>query len=339
MRYAALNTGSEFHGLDHIAPLAYFLQMPLIVTDELNYNLAKKYYPQVESRWMPDLEFRLGELAEQFDALFECKYFAPHLKNLFRKLYNKEMRLVFCPHGQSDKGFKAPLLAPYATQDIVLLYGDLMIEMLKKLNVWSSLSHSIVVGNYRLLFYKKYRTFYDEMIGSEIPFNKNNRTLLYAPTWNDADRSTSFFEFGSKVIQDLPSSWNLILKLHPLLEQRSPSLFYSCQALMEKRPNVFVISECPLIYPILALADVYLGDASSVGYDFLFFKKPMYFFPTDQRGNLSRAGETIDVSCDLYSQLDCVNRYEETQRELYRFAFGDEISEKTLVDRLIMGVS
>ena len=58
---------------------------------------------------MPDLEFKLSAIAEQFDVLFECKYWAPHLKLLFQQLYNKKMQLVFCPHGQSDKGYQTPL--------------------------------------------------------------------------------------------------------------------------------------------------------------------------------------------------------------------------------------
>ena len=74
MRCAAVNSGTDFHLLDHIAPLADLIQMPLITTEELNYTLALRYYPQVETKYIPDLEFKLSYLAEQFDVLFECKY-------------------------------------------------------------------------------------------------------------------------------------------------------------------------------------------------------------------------------------------------------------------------
>src|SRR3990167_4859760 len=241
MRLAALNTGSEFHGLDHIAPLAALLSIPLITTEEKNHALALRYYPQVEARHMPDLEHQLAAIAREFDVLFECKYWMAHLPALFRQLYNKNMRLVFCPHGQSDKGFQAPLLAPYALQDMVLLYGDLLIQMLKKLQIWPSIANYAIIGNYRLLFYQMHRAFYDALVQKEIPLDKSKRTLLYAPTWRDADQSTSFFHFGAKILDQLPSDWNLILKVHPLLEQRDPVQFYATLALAEEKSNVFLL--------------------------------------------------------------------------------------------------
>jgi hypothetical protein len=322
MRCAAFNTGPEFHALDHIAPLADLMNMPLIVTEARNEELARRYYPQIEVECMPDLESQLALIAERYDVLFECKYWAPHLKAIFRELYNKEMRLVFCPHGQSDKGFKAPLLAPYAWQDAVLLYGELLIQMLKDLGIWPSISQYAVVGNYRLAFYQKYRSFYDDLIEKEIHLDKKKKTLLYAPTWRDADGASSFFSQGAKVISQLPSDWNLIIKVHPLLEQRDPAHFYSIAALADNKPNAFLIHEFPLVYPLLARSDIYLGDASSVGYDFLYFQRPLYFFPADYLGKLHGCGQTIDADQNIYLQLEKPKRYEEAQRNLYRFAFN-----------------
>ncbi|HSX25494.1 MAG TPA: CDP-glycerol glycerophosphotransferase family protein [Chlamydiales bacterium] len=322
MRCAAFNTGSDIHLLDHIAPLAELLQMPLITTETLNHELACRYYPQVEVRHMPDLEFKLSTIAEQFDTLFECKYWAPHLKSLFQQLYNKKMQLVFCPHGQSDKGYQTPLLAPYAQQDAVLICGKLMIQMLKDLSIWPSISNYALIGNYRLQFYQKHQSFYDNLVEKTFPLSSKNRTLLYAPTWRDADASTSFFDHAPKVLSQLPSDWNLLLKLHPLLEQRDPSHFYSIAALADKKPNVHLIHEFPPVYPLLSRADIYLGDASSVGYDFLFFQRPLYFFPTTHPGRLHSCGQFIDPSKNIYSQLEKSNLYKEKQRALYQLAYS-----------------
>jgi hypothetical protein len=323
MRCAALNTEPECHLLDHIAPLADLMQMPLIVTDHRNYELASHYYPQVELRYMPDLNFQLDLIAEQFDMLFECKYWVPHLKSLFRDLYNKDMKLVFCPHGQSDKGFQAPLLAPYATQDRVLVYGDLLIEMLKKLDIWPEISNCTIIGNYRLQFYQKHQFFYDQLIAKEVPLNKSKKTLLYAPTWKDADSSTSFFNCASALFAQLPEDWNLIVKLHPLLEKRNPAYFYSIAAVAEKRENLFLIHELPPVYPLLSIADIYLGDFSSVGYDFLFFQRPLYFFPTEHPGRLYSCGQMLDMEKNIYSQLKTSHLFHKQQQDLYRFAFTD----------------
>lgn len=322
-RCAAFNTGSDFHLLDHIAPVAELMQMPLITTEERNYELALKYYPQVETRFRPNLEFELESIAEEFDALFECKFWAPHLKTLFRRLYQKEMHLIFCAHGQSDKGFKAPLLAPYALQDGVLLYGDLLIDMLKQLNVWDSLSRYAIVGNCRFDFYQKYQPFYDQLAEKEIfsHLDRKKRTLLYAPTWKDADEATSFFDRGKEVITHLPSDWNLIVKVHPLLEQRDPAHFYAIEKLIHRKPNALLVSEFPPVYPILSRTDAYLGDFSSVGYDFLAFQRPLFFLPTDHPGRLHACGQLIDPS-DLQLALKKINTQEKQQTELYQFAFG-----------------
>jgi teichoic acid glycerol-phosphate primase len=319
MRSAAFNTGSDFHLLDHIAPLAELLQMPLITTEELNTTLAKRYYPQVEVRYMPDLEFRLGEIATEFDTLFECKYWQPHLKTLFRQLFKKEMRLVFCPHGQSDKGYRTPLLAPYREQDMVLIYGTLMIDMLKELKI--PIPEYVVVGNYRLDFYLKHRIFYDQLAFQTIPIDRSKRTLLYAPTWCDADGASSFFTNGVQVIDQLPSDWNLIIKLHPLLEQRNPAEFYSLSGIADKKSNLFLVHEFPPVYPILSMADIYLGDHSSVGYDYLSFNRPLCFLPTEAPGRLHTSGPILDLSQNIYSQLDNLNPVKDNT-SLYQYAFG-----------------
>lgn len=323
--WAALNTGPDFHLLDHIAPLADLLEIPLLVAEEKNYEMAKKFYPQVTVRHAPDLEFRLGDLASEFDMLFECKFWLPHLQELFRNLHKKEMRLVFCPHGQSDKGYQAPLLAPYALQDRVLLYGDLLAQMLKEVGVWDDLPPYAKVGNYRLAFYRKYQEFYDELAENEIysHLRKDYPTLIYAPTWRDADQATSFFTFGQDVVAQLPADWNLIIKLHPLLEQRDPALFYKVTGKMEGKDNVVIVSDFPSIYPILARADAYLGDSSSVGYDFLAFQRPLFFLPLKGRERLHSCGHVVTSGHDLSQKLNLKNPCIQHQKDLYHFAFGD----------------
>ncbi len=321
MRCAAFNTGPDYHLLDHIAPLADLLQCPLMITEELNTELAKRYYPQIEVHYVPDLEFRLKSIAEAFDFLFECKYWQPHLKALFRTLYNKEMRLIFCPHGQSDKGYQAPVLAPYALQDGILVYGQLMLDMLRELKI--AIPDHAIVGNYRLEFYTKYQSFYDNL-APKIDLSK--KTLLYAPTWCDLDNSSSFYRFGKKVLADLPSDWNLIIKLHPSLKLRKPVEFATFNF---ELPNVYLMDEFPPVYPILALADCYLGDASSVGYDFLVFEKPLYFFPSTAKRRLHSCGQFLDLSKNIFSQIELTYRHQEEQRALYRYAFNKTVYSPT----------
>jgi hypothetical protein len=322
---AALNTDG-IHLLDHIAPLASLSNIPLIVTEEENAALAAKYYPEVELRFWPDLEFRLKDLAAEFDTLIECKYWAPHLKHLFHVLFKKEMRLIFCPHGQSDKGYSAPLLAPYALQDIVLLYGDLLKEMLIDLNVWDSIQAHATIGNYRLHYFQKHKkrllAFAQEEVFSKL--NSDNKTLLYAPTWRDADHSSTFFEFCEKIIRELPEDWNLILKIHPLLEKRDPALFYRLTIFEEKRQNFAFVHTFPLIYPLLEKVDAYLGDYSSVGYDILAFQKPMFFLPNPHLppARLHSCGKILFPEENIFKAMEKVEDLMLAQSALYAKAFA-----------------
>lgn len=324
-RLCALNTGIDFHLLDHIAPLAEILEMPLITSEEKNFIFSKKYYPNVKAIYNPGIDLSLSKLSLEYDVLFECKYWRPKLKDLFKELYGKEMELVFCPHGQSDKGFSSPLLAPYSYQDSILLYGDLQIEMLKKLRIWP-LKRYAITGNYRRLFYQKHKSFYDDLAEREVfsRFKKKQRLLLYAPTWNDSDRSTSFFNHLRWILSEIPTDWNLLIKVHPLLELADPAEYYSLEGLADQKKNILLIGEFPPIYPLLDKADLFLGDYSSVGYDFLTFKRPMLFIPNPRlpQGTLRDVGREINLSVPLKTYLENPIDYSLKQEELLQKAFG-----------------
>jgi CDP-glycerol glycerophosphotransferase (TagB/SpsB family) len=317
---AALNTGPDIHLLDHIAPLAALKKIPLLISEEENYALAAKYYPNVELRYTP--EFNYQKLAAEFDTLYECKYWTPQIKETFRLLTRKNMELVFCPHGQSDKGYAAPLLAPYAIQDKILLYGPLMQKMLSELQI--PLPKHEFIGNYRLQYYRKHQTHYQSLAHTEIfsHLNPQNKTLLYAPTWQDADQATTFFAYATKLVSELPPDWNLLIKINPSLESKDPALYQRLTMHLDK-PNCLLLHKSPPIYPILEQIDAYLGDYSSVGYDVLPFQKPMFFLLQDRlpKGRLHQCGTILDPNQNLFRTIDAVNRHGEAQRELYQEAY------------------
>jgi CDP-glycerol glycerophosphotransferase (TagB/SpsB family) len=320
---------SNFHLLDHIAPLASLWNIPLIANDEETANLAKMYYPEVQIRLWQDVAFRLQEIAEEFDTLLNCQYWEPSLKECFRTVYKKEMQLMFCPHGQSDKGYKSPLLEYYKFQDAILLYGQLLQDMLTELNIWDDKKPHIRVGNYRLSYHQLHKKRETDLAEQHI-FSKldpSNQTLLYAPTWNDADGATSFFLEAERLICELPSHWNLIIKLHPLLAQRDPALFYRIIALEDKRPNFVVVHQFPLIYAILDKIDAYLGDYSSIGYDVLAFRTPMFFWKLRNlpEARLHACGQIIDPAKNTWHQIEHgIKRsgdFIPLQTALYKYAF------------------
>src|SRR3972149_409701 len=100
-KIAAINSKDDFHLLDHVAPLAKILNIPLIIQDPNNLLLTKKYYPDVKT--ILNEEMSIDYLAKNFDYLIENKFWLKDQKELF-KYFNKNIKLFFAPHGNSDKG-------------------------------------------------------------------------------------------------------------------------------------------------------------------------------------------------------------------------------------------
>lgn len=337
-RAAAISTGPDTH-LDHLGVLAALLQIPLIVTEQKTFELAQTFYPQADVILKDYSELSLDYLAQNFDALFECgKYWAASLLPLFESFYRKKMRMVFCPHGNSDKGRSLNSSSSHVEQDIALVYGDHMLDLLKKNGAFSKIGSTVVTGNYRLPFYLKHQAFYDESLSKILPkgLDKSKKTIFYAPTWNEKENPSSFFDVYTSLIEELSPFFNILIKLHPFLEEHHPALSYSLYARYEDSEQVFFLNEFPPIYPILAKTDIYIGDFSSIGYDFLAFDRPLYFF--DLRTNdpsklsnsfLHRAGMTIPLSQrgNLYQFItetlrDNQVQFSSIRRELYQHAFG-----------------
>lgn len=330
MNHAAFNKGPDTHLLDHIGPLSSLYKMPLFIEGEKNFLLAKRYYPDLDAQYSPDMEYQLKNFSEKFDRFYDCIPWPSQVQKLIFDLYRKKVEMFYCCHGQSDKGYVHPLFRHFTSQDGILIYGDLLKDMLSELSVPTNF---IKVGNFRLEYYEKHKKFYDLLIQNEFfsSFPKNNKTLLYAPTWNDFDQSSSFFHLAKDLAENLPSEYNLIVKVHPLLEEREPGRYYYFANLLEKRKNTTLISECPLIYPILNRIDFFLGDYSSVGYDFLYFQKPMFFFRQSHlpKGRLHHVGTQVESTKDLLQKLKNPRNLEREQKKLYDYAFQSLLGGRT----------
>ncbi len=327
---AAISTGPYTH-LDHLGPLCALLGMPLLVTEENTYRLAQKFYPQVEAVLKEHRELTLDFLASSFDVLFECgKFWAIELLPLFKLFYQKQMRIVFCPHGNSDKGHSLSSSVP---QDISLIYGQQMVDQLKKTGAFDQIGTPIITGNIRYPFYSHHRRFYDELADQHVfsRLDPRKKTILYAPTWQDRENTSSFFQACVTLIDQLSPAYNLIVKLHPLLEEEHPAATCHILAKYASFPHLVLLTEFPPIYPLLARSDLYLGDYSSIGYDFLAFDRPLFFLNPDGKSLfLHRCG--IEIPKEAISELRPFLarhlehnqiHYSPIRRQAYRYAFEE----------------
>ena len=124
--------------------------------------------------------------------------------------------------------------------------------------------------------------------------------------------------------------------MHPNLTTFFPDEIEKIKKVYRAHPQIFFLDDFPLIYPLLKQVDIYLGDYSSMGYDFLYFNRPLFFLshkPTLlqrcglslKENDFSALYSTIQKECDKQqSSLDQI------RRQTYHLAFGPRKSIPTL---------
>lgn len=349
---AGLIYGPELHHLDHLGPLCSFMNIPLIVTEERIFTLAKRYYPGLDVVLFDYLAIA-EYLVSHFDIIFysmprdifdEVFFFA-------QKLLQKRIRAIWCPHGNSDKGESIFYLEALKKEEAALLYGKQMMDFFKRKNVFSQLKGSVITGNFRLQYYLQNQAFYDLLAEKEIVARlpSSKKTLLYAPTWQDYEKSSSLFDAINPIIETLPPDHNLIVKLHPNAVLQNEFLLEELMRKHEDKNNVLFVTEFPSIYSLLAQVDVYIGDMSSIGYDFLYFNKPMFFLNQNLRDNKADAGLYlfrcgVEIKPEKYTSIHKIiadyflyelRSFSEIRKEVYEYTFGHSKSLEILKKEII----
>ncbi len=245
------------------------------------------------------------------------------------------MRFIYCPHGNSNKG-KDVKGGPL--KDISLVYGRHMQELLLS---QEENSQQIVIGNFRLQFYKDHQHFYDKKVEEKLslaPFDPAKKTLLYAPTWRSQEDAEPFFYQAKNLLESLSSSFNVIVKLHPFLEEWQPGLTHHFISTYTGKEGIYFLDHFPPIYPLLSKCDGYIGDFSSIGYDFLAFDRPI-FLTLDEKGplqscslqipRLSESGLFLEDNWD-FNQKELSKNREQT----YYYTFEKAQPQKKILDQI-----
>ena len=267
------------HHLDHVGPFCSLIGIPLVVTDEEIARLAKTYYPDLRVIYWNYIEISF-KLAEQFNTVFSSMA-RPFIEDIFflsQKLTGKKLTSIWLPHGNSDKGHASVFMEGLKEDLYACVYGQKMIDFLKIKGAFHQLKACIPVGNFRYTYYLKYKDFYDNLIQQVLPVSQS--VILYAPTWKDQENSTSFYEACPSLIDHIPDNHHLVIKLHPNLTDLEVDRWID---LYHHKQNVTFLREWTPIYPLLNKTSVYIGDMSSIGYDFLTFNRPMFFLNQNQR--------------------------------------------------------
>jgi hypothetical protein len=308
--FAGLIFDDSRHYIDHLAPFCALHSWPLIVCEEAVADLTRRYYPGLEVVEMKLWNLTLPKTVVTCDP-------RPLLESAIPA--HPRINLLWLPHGNSDKGWKSSIFEPLRGQT-ALVYGQKMIDFMQSKQVFPN---TIRVGNFRERFFSQNRSFYENVIAKEIPLPKARMTYLYAPTWNDAEGNGSFWEMFPLLAAHLPEDCNLIVKIHPNTAVQFAPEIERLIGQYAKRTNLFFLTEFPPIYPLLSICDAYIGDMSSIGYDFLFWKRPMYFLKGEGPSQfLYRCG--IEIFPDQIRSIFDENNNEEResiQAQVYAYTF------------------
>lgn len=352
MKRSSVAVAFHPHHVDHLAPWCALLDSPLLVCDGPGQREAVRCYPELKVAGVLDVTTATG-LARMITDIRELRPETVLYSHLFDRTTLRELfgarrdspRVVHCPHGFSEK--RQDYARRIAEQDVALLYGRYALDQLVTLGVRALSCAVVLTGNVRHAYYLAHRTFFRRQLdGLGIHDGHRRPTILYAPTWNDAVGSSSFFSAFALLAQNLPAGWRLIVKTHPHQEYEAAEmdrLLLQCRG----HGDIHVIRNSPLTFPVLDVADVYVGDMSSLAYDFLVFDRPMFFLNQtagtigDARdARLFRCGTRIDPDqyADIYPIIDQAlagdAAYSAARAELYGYTHAERTSDSALRARI-----
>lgn len=325
--------GKSISFLDHLLPLCSLLDFPILTVTPWDKEIASFNYPEHPILLAEPENGLLDESLASFDTLL---YVDParmaHGGYIFREhLCRTDHRSICGLHGNSEKSLESYWFERFANEQIVLFYGDQMIDFLKEKGVYDRIPKIIRTGNYRLTFYEENRSFFDARMRPHLPKKGKNKVVLYAPTWTWKDKKSpdysSFFEMYSYVLDHIPEGFSVIVKPHPLYWVLFPDEIREIMEKYQENENIVFLEDCPLIYPLLDKVDIFLGDYSSVSYDFLAFDRPLFFFNPEVRGlKIFEAGRILQPQDykRLYQMISEPDTEELSAKRqaLYRYAFG-----------------
>ena len=311
MHSAGLIFDESSHYIDHIAPFCALQKWPLIVCEGRVADLCRRYYPGLKV-----IEKNLWDLSCP-KTIVSC-YPAKLLEAAFPP--SAAANILWLPHGNSDKGWKV-FSFEVLQRETALVYGQKMRDFLKKKQVNVT---TLSIGNFRLRYWMKHRIFYDGIVARELPPFHNS--YLYAPTWNDPEKNGSFWEMFPRLAHRLPKGSSLIVKLHPNIERQKGVEIEQLKGAYESQKNIVFLPEFPPIYPLLNRCSAYIGDMSSIGYDFLYWNRPMYFL-TKNGGDpkldpslyLHQCGLSIDPT-EFISGAETQD-LQQKRKEIYDYTF------------------
>ena len=296
--------------LHYFAAIKPYLDHYLRRADVENRILVQRRSPDIENE--PDFhgyahlfDDRLG--LDDCDLVLTPTFLRPEDRP---GLQRAKTRLVQIFHGMSDKPFTYE--RDFSDYDLCLCVGQRQLDRLLKY------AHNRTI-RWSLVGYPKF----DAVPRIAEPVGKGRRTVIYCPTWRKGGISSlERFLDSPSTIARLTERYYLIVKPHPnLFNPERPFFDQSIVDRLQTVPGITLVRAGNAL-PWFARAEIFIGDVSAAGYEWLYFGRPMIFL-NPQPGVLAPSGDVEAMTylwqcgevCDEVAQLPIVSeRNLETDR-------------------------
>ncbi len=320
-RACGLLYGSDLQHLDHIAPFCSILGIPLVFTNVEIEALANQIYPHLETK-LVSLNTLPETLIPDIEVIFSClpTQLLEPIFSLSEHQFKKKLLFSWLPHGNSDKDNLGALIA----EKHLMIYGKQMKDILQRHGVLEKVHQITTLGNFRKLYYFNNKRALDRVASPYTTFKREaTMTLLYAPTWGDPDLASKAYT----LINLLPEEYNLMVKFHPNTLYTGSAI--ALKEAFQDKENIKFIDDFPSIYPILNHTEIYIGDHSSIAYDFLSFNSPLFFL-TKGRTPIHHTG-IVTKPQDLIEHIqNSVDLFSDARQALNDYAFEPTPSLETI---------
>jgi hypothetical protein len=210
----------------------------------------------------------------------------------------KRTRAVQIFHGMSDK----PVTYERDFSDYLLC----LCAGLRQVHRLLQYEHNQAI-KWRIIGYPKF----DTLPVHPRLFDNPKKTVIYCPTWRKGNLSSiELFLDNPDLIEQICQDYNLIVKPHPNI--LNPDREFYEQGIddrLRQTPGIQLIHSGNVM-GWFAQADLYLGDISASGYEWLYFDRPMVFL-NPQPGRLRPSADVASLTylwncgpvCDDIRQL------------------------------------
>lgn len=147
-----------------------------------------------------------------------------------------------------------------ALANLNLVYGEYTKHKI------SHLSPTKITGCPRFDRWYNSRFHYESKLKYTRYINKNNPTILYAPSWGDI----SSFNYYIDELSRLHSEYNILIKIH-----HNDLLTKDKEAYRQKYPHLFFFFEDTELLSLLSVTDVLLSDYSGAIFEGIYCYKPL----------------------------------------------------------------